>query len=413
MSPAALAHALTAALLLCWACRDLWMLRNGPASQWLWATFVCLGLGEAAHVPEIYFSLEDHLGPGWGMVLRHLTGVGAATGVLLMADNALSSPARLRRLHRIAGVAALAGCTLPWLVHPPEAVPGALRGEPFYYDPTWRSAVHWTAFLTILGWALADNSVRCFRARRGLTDPRVRTGTLLVGTGTAVGLLYVAVRGATVVAWLAGYGPGLVGVENLQDAVTLGPSLAAIILGLLWNRILNTGEMALARRDVSLLTKRWTRLTAVLPEVSPWPHFSSRPARSPDHLRWQRTRLVVEIYDAMRVLIALVPQTVEDRVAAQVADHGLTGLRAVAAVEHISLELAIMAHETGRAGHEAYREPRLHAPDSASAARTIARRLRALERRRVRKVVRAVLEDVTVREAMLEEEPDAERRSTT
>ncbi|MDQ1286791.1 MAG: hypothetical protein QG622_356 [Actinomycetota bacterium] len=385
------AHAGIGVLLLGWMARDRWMLSHDPAARWLWATLAFLGLGEIAHVPALYFAAENLFGPGWGMVIRHLTGVGASVSVLLMADHTFPSSDRLRLLHGTAGLASFAGCVLPWLVDPPATVPDALRDEPFYYDPTWRSGVHWAAFLVLLGWALAHNAVRCHRSAGGIPDPRVRTGVRLVGLGAASGLAYVTARGATVVAWLSGRGPGTVRYENNVDAVTLGPCLFVIILGLLWNRLLGARDLAVARRDVRVLKGHWRRLVAVLPEVSPWPGSTARAAADPDEVHWQRARLVVEIYDAVRALTSLVPEPLQDEVAARVAASGLTGRNAVAATEHICLELAIAAHAAGATAPQTHREPRLHAEDSAAAARTVARRLRALERSRVRRVVRTVL----------------------
>jgi hypothetical protein len=101
--------------------------------------------------------------------------------------------------------------------------------------------------------------------------------------------------------------------------------------------------------------------------------------------------MVTEIHDAVRTLTALVPETAQHRIDDEVHSAGLRGARATAAAEHIRLQVAIRAHRAGQTVPEAHPEPRLHADNSASAARVIAQQLRLVHRNRVQQVIQHLM----------------------
>jgi len=388
-------HALLAVALVAWVLGTLGSLHAAPPSRrWLWAAMAALAAGEALHVRSVYAEVDADLGPGWATVLTHSAGLVAAVGVLQILHHLLGHPAAARRRSLVAGAVALAVAALPWIVDPPAAVPPSLAGITTYYDPTWRSALHWTAFLAFLAVALATAADQNWRHARDVDDPMVRHGMLLLGTGNALGLGYVVAHGTAVVAWLAGHGDALVPLDTLADVATLGPSLTLIVLGAAYEPVGRRREVVAVRNRLRVLRPCWEELSGALPEVSPWPDAVRRPTRDRDQLRWQQGRMITESYDALRRLSGYVAVGEHARITARVAGAGLAGRRADAAVQHLCRAAALHAHTAGRRPIEEHWEPSIPAQDPAAAAEAFARQLRTARRRRVRRVVAALTPEV-------------------
>jgi len=394
-------HAVLSAALLAWAGYNHVSLRHWGADQALWLAMTALGVGEALHVEWLYRRLDAAAGPGWATVVCHAAGLAAAFGVLELLNALLGGSHGTRLANAVLGAAALATSALPWALNPPSAVPAALVGNPTYYDSTWRSALHWSAFLGYLGWSLASASFSCARyARGGDVPPRVRPGMLLVSVGTGVGLLYAVGHGLVELAWWHHRGAPLARFDAAMDAVTLGPAIILIALGAVWKSLCAVGDAIgerhfawATRRRLGVLRPYWESLVEAMPDVSSFPDLVRDPNVSPERLSWQQARLITEIYDAMRRLVPYV--TDEDRrvVRAKVAEHGLRGDDARAATDYICIRLSLQRRCSGAAPVGTAHEPELPAINTAAAATRVVADLRRIRRRRIARTLTVVSQE--------------------
>ncbi len=392
-------HGVLSAALLTWAVCNHNLCRHRDANQALWVAMTAIGTGEALHIEWLYRRIDVAAGPGWATVACHSAGLIGAVAVLDLLHDLLEGSRRTRLVNSTLGVAALTTAALPWIIAPPRGVPAALVPYPTYYDFTWRSALHWSAFLAYLGWALASTSFCCARHARGDdVVPRGRTGLRLISAGTAVGLLYVAGHGLVELAWWHHRGAPLARFDAVMDAVTLGPAIATIALGAVWQPLCAIKDTAIGRRAVWVTRRRlkvlrpyWELMVAAMPDLSPFPEFVRDPEASPDRLGWQQARIVTEIYDAMRRLVPYVTDEDREMIRIEVARHHLHGRDARAAVDHICTRLSVRRRATAAPPAGTAREPVLPAANTAAAAARVADDLRRVHRRRVARTVTVVL----------------------
>ena len=218
------------------------LLRN-PESRPFWFAQLTLLIGQSLQVYWPYHYLDTTIGvPGSAAVVKHLFALCSAanaSAVVLTLMPSGAMPVRGVRKYPwpLFGVAALAA-TLPWLVDPPTTLSPLLQNRAEYFDNTARSLIHWTAFLTYLGWTLYGpvRLTRTFRKTRPPRHTRVAVG--LVGLGMAIGGLYVLEKAIVVIAWLIGRStPGLVLFDQIAEALVLSVSVTLIALGAGWESL--------------------------------------------------------------------------------------------------------------------------------------------------------------------------------
>lgn len=213
-------------------------------SRLLWVALLTLTVGQTLQVEGVYRAVEETLGsPGSAAVIKHGFALFAAANTVAVVGSLLARDAPARNPGRTwAGFAiALAVSILPWLVDPPTTLAPSLAHRAEYYDPTWRSGLHWAAFLGYLGWTLWVASRLCWRFRRVEAHAPTRAAVTLVGLGTTIGLGYIAEKAVTVLGWLSGHGPALVEFDQAAEAVVLALSVSLIAIGTAyeagWNRL--------------------------------------------------------------------------------------------------------------------------------------------------------------------------------
>jgi len=152
-----------------------------------------------------------------------------------------------------------------------------------------------------LVWALLDSMSMWWRFGRVATQGTVRTGLVIVAVGASVGLLYVAVRLATLVAWeLGDETRGWVSFDVYGEAVTVTISGALLAWGTSWETISARAalirEWLWASRAVRDLDPLWRALVAL------YPHITLGEGRRRLPGRFGLLRHVVEIRDGILAL---------------------------------------------------------------------------------------------------------------
>jgi hypothetical protein len=142
---------------------------------------------------------------------------------------------------------------------------------------------------------------------------------------------------------------------------------------------------------VEALRGHWSRLTAVIPDVSPWPSRLRSPAVSDEMLLWQQQRLVTEICQAERRVASHLRPGVYDTVNEHVQLAGLPTDAADAAAHHLWTVLGVPAVKAGRPVKSLTGLPWIPGDDSGAAAAATAARLRLWSRPDVDDVIRKAL----------------------
>lgn len=450
-------NAVIATAVALWALYSLPTLAKPAPARALWIGMVALSVCEWLHTQTVYAAIDQAVTPGVSSVLYHWAGLVAAVAVFQILHGLLGQSRRAKIISFALGLLAMGLAALPVLV-PPAVLPARAPEDPVIYGTSWQLIVHWTAFLAYLSASLVFASWQCAQYARTAGPGGLRISMALISAGTGVGLFYVLAHITVEASSWSGASGTWLARDGLLDVLTLGTSIGLIVAGASWQPGAGLLEGARRYQDarsisrrLAIIRPRWDELIMLVPEASffadqlrsaaapaapplarrplgtlwgPMPcplpaGYAGRPARPQgsaratgagrpevggasgrptyDHLHWQQTRLVIEIYDAMRRLIPYLADEERLLVAGRVQASGLEGEDARAAESEICLALAIRRRQANapvaptRVG-----DPEIPAATAGDAAQQIASTLRRAQRPRVRAVTTAILErDIT------------------
>ncbi len=276
----------------------------------IWLGMGSFGVSEVATAGAVYRWLDASLGPGWGIVLIHcctMLGVGFAFNAL----HIMLGHGRERRVRNgVLTAGAVTAALAPWIISPPLTTPPALSAYQTYFDATWQSVVHWSAVNAYLLTRIVQFSVATWRRiNERREEGALTTGIQLVLMAMLIALVAIADSMIFQVLWSVGYGPSLL---PLFVSTSSGLRVVALVILAIgsgwpyfhrrWKRISVHRPWSRDRRDLSLLRDHWSLHVATIPEVSMFPEAISGTPNSAEELQWQKSRMVIEIYDARRRL---------------------------------------------------------------------------------------------------------------
>lgn len=316
-------------------------LRRPGAGRVLQAALACLGAAELLQIPTLYDAIGRLSGNvAAGSMLKLVFTLGAAVGVRTLALGVSHSASSARRDWVVAAVTALVVC-LPLVVAPPAPLNPALRGVTEFLDTGWRSLVHWLPFLAYLGWALGSGALLCWRFGRQAPAGPLRTGLALIGSGCALGGVYVGLKLAVLVAWHTGGSPVFwLRVGTSGQAAVVVPCILLIAFGSGWESVARWTAAGRAVVRLRRLTPLWRAVVALEPSVA----LGNREVG----VRYRLRRRVVEIRDG---LLALEERVADGELAdarRAAADAGLGDDERDAAIVAALLRRAVSEHRTAR-----------------------------------------------------------------
>ncbi|MER6047228.1 MAB_1171c family putative transporter [Streptomyces sp. NPDC001793] len=287
-------------------------------------------------------------------LLKHLSGLVASGAVLeFISQMAGQSTGRRARRTRF-GLGVAAGITMT------AAFPFLPRAESrtFLSDSIGSGAtqVYWGTWLLYLGTALALATKLCWRQARQAPAGRLRVGLGFVGSGTAVGMLYVLNKLAFVALGYAGYCPPFSASETLQiNNLLLNVSLLLIVLGTtlpasFFGTIIQTVRDYRALHDLYPL---WRALSEANPTVVLGGADRHRDRLDPRVTRLRLYRRTIEIRDCRLVLHAFLPSLTEATYWCAAHTKGMDEQEAGALVEAFRLTSAANAKARGAVCKEA------------------------------------------------------------
>lgn len=278
-------------------------------SRPFWYALLSLTLGQTLQIEGPYQAV-DHLlrTPGTAAVLKHacaLFSAANARAVVLTMLPASSIRLRNRRSPWPVLAVALTVSAAPWLISPPNVLSPALAHRAEYFDPGWRSVIHWAAFLGYLSWTLWGSIVLTRLYRRSSPPSGTRTGSSLVGLGMAIGFSYIAEKSITVIAWASNWGPQFVRFDQTSEAITLSVTVTLIAVGACWEHASRTVVYSLLRHHRDIMNRK--ALTQFAEEI----RTSFPELRTPDALPVgeQVVAALAVIHEGLRRLTAYAEYT--------------------------------------------------------------------------------------------------------
>lgn len=273
-------------------------------SRLLWFALLNLAVGQTLQVEGVYREVEQLVGtPGAAALIKHGAALFAAANTAAVVGTLLprAEPHNHRRPW-VGLAAALVLSAAPWVISSPTHVPAALANRAEYYDPTWRSAVHWLAFLGYLGWSLWVAASICWRFRRVEEHAPTRTAVTLVGLGTTIGGGYILEKAITVIAWLAGYGAHTVELDQAAEAAVLASSVSLIAIGTAYEAAM---ERIYARRREQDFRRVWRGLRPLVDQLErEYPDIQAPGSLTPPE---RVVASVAMIHEALKRLTAYAP----------------------------------------------------------------------------------------------------------
>lgn len=295
--------------------------RRSPLQRWLWLALLALAVASTLTVTQVYFAIDRAAGvANLAHLLRHgfviMTSAATREFVELLTRPA-DEAARGKRWRLLAAATTLVVVTVTFVGAPVGEESSALLAD--YAGNPWVAGYE-LAYLLYLGYVLAGTTALCMRYSRHARHRASGTSLRLVGSGTAVGLVFVANQSAVLVAGITGKG-GPVTAETTFSTVLVSVSIVLIVAGCLYPLLavhLQAPRQALASyRSLRRLRPLWADLCTVAPEIAPGHGVSSREAPlTPRHVGLRLYRRVIEIRDGQ---LALRPYVSDD--AACRADH--------------------------------------------------------------------------------------------
>jgi hypothetical protein len=324
------------------------------ARRALWVTFLTLALGWTVRIRSVYAGLDRVTGtPNLAQLLGDLAGMVTGLSILMVlrAQAAIPPPHPLRRPAVVlAGAAAV-------LVVCFVAGPFGRESTEFATDYA-RQRWYWgyqAAYLAYLGAVFTELTVLCRRFARLTPNRLLSAGLHLTAVGGSLGLAYVVLRAAYIVA-AQGTVVSRLGFYSTLSQVLIAAASVLAIAGV----VLPTVEPRLARRrlrrTLDQLNPLWDALETAgllnaLPVTDRTPGRRARPA----DLQFALHRRVVEIRDGLLALRPWLstpagPSPVAPEIAAP--DHRSRVLTADASSEAARIAAALRAYARGIQGRQ-------------------------------------------------------------
>lgn len=273
-----------------------------------WLAMASLAAAQLLQVEAGYRAFEATTGiVGSAAVVKHMLALLSAAcvataGIEALAPAGTATTWRTRRATWIALALATVISVAPWVIDRPPQLAPALAHRSEYFDPTWRSTIHWSAYLAYLGWALATSARACWRFRAATPSSAPRTALTLVGIGTALSLSYIAEKAIIVALWIGHDGPGTVMVDQVAETVIVLVALPLIALGCAYEPLADIVDELRRRRRY----RRAARQLAPFAQRArrEFPHLTTSVARAADE---QVIAATAAIHESLRQLTAYVP----------------------------------------------------------------------------------------------------------
>ncbi|MFD8316277.1 MAB_1171c family putative transporter [Kitasatospora purpeofusca] len=308
-----------------------------PKQRALWVGFAALAVVSTIGIPTVSHAIDHAAGiTNLAILLKHLIGIidcGAALEfVITMARPDLV--ARIRKPHIILAVTAAVSLSVLFVrIQMPTEV------DDFYeaYAGSWSATTYAAVFIGYLGVVMTVATWLFWSASRNAGAAFLRTGLRVLAVGTAVGVLYTALRMIQMFAQL-------VDVDLIDANLINNVEWVAMALILIGNSIPAGGVAARAirnRRHLRQISPLWSALTGQVPEIVLAPT-----KRQSQRLRLHR--LVIEIRDASLALTSYADDHVRAQARQAAQDQGLHGDALDAMVEALTLRAAHAARSAGK-----------------------------------------------------------------
>ena len=279
--------------------------RPGPGRS-LEIALIFLGAGQLVELGPVYRLANELFGTPTGAAMMKIDlGTYAVAGVAAVAEGARSRSGRLHWGWAAATVAVVAS-TVPLAVSPVRVVPPELAGTTEYFDPGWRSVVHWAPFLAVTCWAMGSGLAVCWSGGRKAGPGALRTSLCLVAAACTMGYLYIASKFVVLVAWhVQGADLRFWGHFDLvSEPLIISLAFLLCALGSGWENVVGTRRALQKRLALWQLRPLWEALRELAPAVE------LAYGRADPEFRLRRR--VVEISDGLLA--------VEDRLDAELVD---------------------------------------------------------------------------------------------
>ena len=278
------------------------MLRRDRGTQALWLTLAFVGVGVTFNSPPLYRWMNDATGVVTAGALGQLFGaLGGSAGVRTTTKYLRAQTQRWPWWDWILSALTCVAVMVLLTVFAPARVSPILHGSSYFWDSTWRSVVYCVPLMASLSLALVRSFLMWWRFGRVAPAGSVRTGLTLVAVGACFGLLYVAVRATTLVAWeLGAETRWWVEFNWYGEAATLLVAGSLLAWGTSWEAI----SAQLSR------LRQWAAASAALRDLGPlwralvalYPGIALRDGRQRRMGRFALLRRVVEIRDGLLAL---------------------------------------------------------------------------------------------------------------
>lgn len=319
----------------------------------LWLTLLASAIAATVANAAVADAMSRHAGANGSLavpVTKHvLVLVAAAMAIELVRDVALpEAEARVGQGGRLVVLAAaavsLAAAGVAVAVGPDRrlALPGAAFSVPLL--------IYWLVLMSYLGFSLGlvTRWAAWFRFRTPAAP--VRTSLSLIGTGSAVGLVYVAHKVALLAVLPSRPDSGFVRSASLVETLLIAIAFLFIAIGCATPAISRSRSRLVASVwAYAELGRLWRQLCAVTPSIALVEPDASRSRRAVRLLRDLRLgiyRRVIEIRDGELAVRAYAPPVERERIAEQARRCGLDPT-APGLVEATELELARRSKSRG------------------------------------------------------------------
>ena len=331
----------------------IWRLPSVRHHAWkrsLWLAFFGLAVAMTVTLTSVAKAVDDSSGVvDLATLLKHLAGIVACAAVLdwVLALNAPQDMGRFpARRHYIAAATMVAMTALFFSID---------RRETFNFAELesgdgLAATAYLLTFEIYLGIAMGIASNLFWRASHKKPNGLLRTGMLVLASGTALGVFYAALRSAYLIVRFAGsHSPG--GDQPMVSASDTVQALA-ILLIIIGTSIPPVSAGLKALRDyraLHTLRPLWKDLTEQVPTIV----LGAPPTRAQDwmairDLRQRLLRRTIEIRDATLMLRGLVDESDQESVRTRLISRGLTGDQLEAGCEAAWIRSAVAAKKQER-----------------------------------------------------------------